>query len=122
MNYLHLENVSKLYGDKVLFKDISLQISRGQKVALVAKNGTGKSTLLRVIAGLEAPEGEKAKIEIRKDIRMGYLPQEPEFDKDDSILESVLASDHEVIQAIRRYQTLALEADSPCGYLCVFLS
>jgi ABC transport system ATP-binding/permease protein len=58
MNYLTLENVTKTYGEKVLFRNIQLQISKGQKVALVAKNGTGKTTLLRVIAGLEAPEGE----------------------------------------------------------------
>ena len=53
MNYLSLENVTKTYGDKILFRDVNLQIGRGQKVALVAKNGTGKTTLLRVIAGLE---------------------------------------------------------------------
>ena len=59
MNYLTLENVSKTYGEKVLFDNISLRINQGQKVALIAKNGTGKSTLLRVISGQEAGEGEK---------------------------------------------------------------
>ena len=75
MNYLTLENVSKSYGDKVLFNKINLQISKGQKIALVAKNGSGKSTLLRVIGGQEAPEGETAKILVRKDIKIGFLWQ-----------------------------------------------
>jgi len=79
VNYLSLENVSKTYGDKVLFKDLNLQISLGDKVALVAKNGTGKTTLLKVIAGIEAGEGEVCKIQVRKGIRIGFLEQEPVF-------------------------------------------
>ena len=73
MNYLTLENVTKTYGEKVLFDGIALQISKGQKVALVAKNGTGKSTLLRVISGTEPSEGEKSKVMLAKNIKLGMI-------------------------------------------------
>lgn len=108
MNYLTLENVTKTYGEKVLFENISLQVNQGQKVALVAKNGTGKSTLLRVIAGQEAPEGETAKILVRRDIRIGYLVQEPDFYEEDTILDAVFDSEHPKIQAIKRYELAML--------------
>ncbi len=108
MNYLTLENVTKSYGEKVLFENLSLQINQGQKVALVAKNGTGKSTLLRVIAGEEAPEGETAKILMRRGIRIGYLVQEPDFYEEDNILDAVFDSEHPKIQAIKRYELALL--------------
>lgn len=108
VNYLTLENVTKSYGEKVLFENLSLQINQGQKVALVAKNGTGKSTLLRVIAGEEAPEGETAKILMRRGIRIGYLVQEPDFYEEDNILDAVFDSEHPKIQAIKRYELALL--------------
>ena len=96
--------MTKTYGEKVLFQNISLQISKGQKVALVAQNGSGKTTLLRVIAGQEAPEGEAAKVMPYRDVRIGYLEQEPDFFEGHTILEAVLDSDNDIIQAIRRYE------------------
>ena len=104
MLYLSLENVTKTYGEKVLFKDLSLQINKGQKVALVAKNGSGKTTLLRVVAGLEAPEGEAAKVLLSRELRLGYLEQEPDFTPGQTILEAVLDSETPMVQAIRRYE------------------
>ena len=79
MNYLTLENVTKTYGDKVLFENVTLHINHGDKVALVAKNGTGKTTLLRLIAGQESGEGEKYSILLHKGIRVGYLQQDPQL-------------------------------------------
>ena len=96
--------MTKTYGEKVLFQNISLQISKGQKVALVAQNGSGKTTLLRVIAGQEAPEGEAAKVMAYRDVRIGYLDQEPDFFEGHTVLEAVLDSDNDIIQAIRRYE------------------
>ncbi len=104
MNYLNLEDVSKMYGEKVLFDNISLQVNQGQKIALVAKNGSGKTTLLRVIAGEEAPEGETAKVYLHRDVRIGFLNQDPEFFEEHTILEAVLDSDNEMIQAVRAYE------------------
>lgn len=113
MNYLTLENVTKTYGEKVLFRNLSLQISKGQKVALIAKNGTGKTTLLRVIAGLESGEGENCHIQLRRDIRIGYLQQEPEFNEGLTVMETVFHGDNPLIQAIRRYESALLHPDQP---------
>ena len=93
MDLIRLENVTKMYGEKALFLNIDLRINRGQKVALVAKNGAGKSTLLRVMAGLEQPEGETAGVRLHRDIRLGYLPQEPELFDRHSVLDAVLDAD-----------------------------
>ncbi len=111
MNYLNLEDVTKMYGEKVLFDNISLQINQGQKIALVAKNGSGKTTLLRVIAGEEAPEGETAKVYLHKDVRIGFLNQDPEFFEEHTILEAVLDSENAMIQAVRAYEYAMLFPD-----------
>ncbi len=104
MQYLKLESVSKSYGEKVLFKDLDFTMSQGDKIALIAKNGSGKSTLLRIIGGEEAPEGEKARVILNKDVKMGFVDQDPAFKLDSTILETVLDSDNEKIQAIRSYE------------------
>ena len=111
MNYLTLENISKAYGEKVLFSNISLHIDKGQKIALVAKNGTGKSTLMRVVNGSEAPEGENAKIELRKDIRIGFLVQDPDFKSYHSIMDAVFDSDNEKVKAIKAYEKALLNTE-----------
>ena len=108
MNYLTLENITKSYGEKTLFRNVNLQVNKGQKVALIAKNGSGKTTLMRVIAGTEPGEGENAKIQFRKEIRIGYLPQEPEFHPSHNVLDAVFDSDTETIKAIRRYELALL--------------
>ncbi len=113
MNYLTLENVTKTYGEKVLFENISLQISKGQKIALVAKNGTGKSTLLRVIAGVEQPEGEQATILLRRDVRVGYLVQDPEFADKATVIDAVLDSDNPMIQVVKQYELAMLGIGEP---------
>lgn len=104
MIYLSLEHVNKSYGEKLLFSDLNLQISKGQKIALVAKNGSGKSTLMRIITNEEAPEGENSKVFLHKEISIGFLPQDPQFDSKYSILEAVLDSSNPVITAIRNYE------------------
>jgi ABC transport system ATP-binding/permease protein len=111
MNYLSLENVTKTYGEKVLFRNIQLQINKGQKVALVAKNGTGKTTLLRVIAGLETGEGENFRVYLRRDIRIGYLQQEPEFNEGLTVMETIFHTDNPLIKAIRRYEEALLHPE-----------
>jgi len=113
VNYLTLENVTKTYGEKVLFENISLQISKGQKIALVAKNGTGKSTLLRVIAGVEQPEGEQATILLRRDVRVGYLVQDPEFADKATVIDAVLDSDNPMIQVVKQYELAMLGIGEP---------
>lgn len=108
MNFLTLENISKSYGEKVLFDSVNLQINEGQKVALVAKNGSGKTSLLRIIAGVEASEGVNSRILIKKGARIGWLPQDPEFQAGATILEAVLNSDDPKIKAIRQHEEALL--------------
>ena len=112
MNYLTLENVTKTYGEKTLFNNITLHIDKGQKIALVAKNGTGKSTLLRVLSGIEGSEGENSEIIIRKDIRTGILNQEPDLDPQHTILESVFSSDSPQMKALRDYEYALLRPEN----------
>ncbi|PHN03095.1 ABC-F family ATP-binding cassette domain-containing protein [Flavilitoribacter nigricans] len=113
MNYLTLENVSKMYGEKVLFDNISLQVNQGQKIALVAKNGSGKSTLLRVIAGKEPPEGENSKVELHRSVNLRFLDQDPDFYEEHTILEAVFDSDNPMIQAIKEYERTLLFKTEP---------
>ncbi len=111
MNYLTLEHATRMYGEKVLFENIDLQINQGEKIALVAKNGSGKTTLLRVLAGLEPPEGETAARRVDRDLRIGYLEQAPEFDPSLSVMETIFASDNEMIRTIRRYEKAMLHPE-----------
>jgi ABC transport system ATP-binding/permease protein len=111
MNYLTLDNVSKSYGPKILFKDISLLINKGERIALVAKNGTGKTSLLRVLAGTEGVEGETAKILFAKGISVGYLEQDPILNETLTAIEAVFDSDNRNIQAIKNYEKALLEND-----------
>ncbi len=114
MNFLTLENVSKSYGEKLLFQNISLHIDKGHKIGLIAKNGTGKSTLMRVIAGKEGSEGEGAKITIRKDIRIGWLDQEPLFPPGMDVLGAVLDPSNPLVRVVQRYEkALLLHNENP---------
>lgn len=112
MNYLTLENIKKSYGEKVLFKGLDLQVNKGQKIALVAKNGAGKSTLIRVIAGAEPSEGETSSVTFRKGIRVGWLPQEPDFLPSHTVLEAVLDSDNEMVKAVKNYEEAMMHPEN----------
>ena len=111
MNYLTLENVSRSYGEKMLFQDVSLMINKGEKVALIAKNGSGKTTLMKVIAGIEPSEGVSSKVLFRRDIRIGFLQQEPEFYEKHNALEAIFDSDMEVVQVVKNYERALLYPD-----------
>ncbi|MFZ4560904.1 MAG: ABC-F family ATP-binding cassette domain-containing protein [Saprospiraceae bacterium] len=117
MNYLSLEHVSKMYGEKVLFDQITLQINKGQKVALVAKNGSGKSTLLRIAAGVERSEGEASRVFLHRNARIAFLDQDPEFYEHHTVLEAALDSDTPLVQAIKRYENALLLAGENQGEL-----
>jgi ATP-binding cassette subfamily F protein uup len=112
VNYLTLENVTKSYGEKVLFRNVNLQLNKGQKVALIAKNGSGKTTLLKVVAGAEPSEGETSQVLLRRDVRVGYLPQDPDFYHGHNALEAVFDSDSEIIKTIERYERAMLHPEN----------
>lgn len=119
MQYLSLENVSRSYGDKVLFKNVNLSISKGDKIALVAKNGSGKTTLLKVIGGDEGSDGENAKIIISKEIKTSFLNQDPIFNPNATVLETIFDSDNESIIAVRDYEKALLMNDDALLQKCV---
>ena len=109
MNYLKAQNITKIYGDKVLFKEIDIHINKGQKVALVARNGTGKTSLLNILTGLDSSDGEGS-VYIHKDIKLGFLAQNPGLNEEDTVLQSVFYSDNPVLEAIRNYETTLLKS------------
>lgn len=99
---LSVENIDKSYGTLVLFENLSFGINQGQKMALIAKNGTGKTSLLEIIAGADQPDaGQVVK---RNDVKVGYLPQEPNLDPQLTVEESIFAADNETLQVINRYE------------------
>ena len=104
MNYLSAENISKNYGEKVLFQDLSIGISQGQKVALVGVNGSGKSSLLRVLAMIDQPDA--GSVSIRRGIRMEFLEQDPVFDDQLTVIETLFQSDNPAVAAVREYESL----------------
>jgi ATP-binding cassette subfamily F protein uup len=111
LNYLTLENVEKSYGEKLLFKIDSLYINKGEKLALIAKNGSGKTSLLNLIAGDQSAEGEHARILIRKDLRIAYLKQDPDFNPNWTIQETVFLSDNPKMKAVMAYEAAVASKD-----------
>ena len=111
MHYLTIENANKSFGDKILFQDVSLMINKGEKIALIAPNGSGKSTLLRMIAGIEKPEGENAKYLVAKNLTIAFLDQDPNFNPESTIIDSVLDADLPAIKAVRNYELAQLHAE-----------
>lgn len=109
MHYLSAENLTKSYGVAPLFRNISFNISEGDKIALIARNGTGKTSLLKILAGKDFPD--EGKLWIHKDVTIALFEQEPSFDEEKTILENVLHSRHPVMQTIRRYEAAVEKND-----------
>ena len=103
MNYLSVEQLSKSYHEQPLFDNITFGIDQGQKVALVGRNGSGKTTLLRIIAGAESPDS--GRVVFRKGIRVGYLPQNPDFTTHLTIRDYIFSVDNELLATISAYES-----------------
>lgn len=101
-SYLQIENLTKSYGDRILFDSITFGVNEGDKIGVIAKNGTGKSTLLKIISGKESPDD--GKITYRNDLRVGILDQMPEFSTDATVLDSCLLDNSETAQIIAKYE------------------
>lgn len=111
MNLLSAETISKAYTERWLFKDLSFGLSLGEKVALVGANGTGKSTLLKVLAGFIEPDtGEVRK---RTGISVGYLAQEPELDPNKTVEQTIYNEDNKMINLINEYEKAISDPDYP---------
>ena len=109
MNYLSVENLSKSYGIKELFNGLTYGMNKGQKVALIAKNGTGKSTLLKILAGKE--QADTGHFTFRKEVRVGYLEQSPVFDGDETVIEAVFNTSHPLALAVKEYEQCLVRSD-----------
>lgn len=109
-SYLQVENISKAYGDRVLFKDISFNINEGDKIALIAPNGTGKSTLLSILAGADSSDmgGE---VKFMKSIKVHFLEQDTHYNPDDTVFEVLFKGSAEVHDAIIEYENALLSGD-----------
>ncbi|MDR3600019.1 MAG: ABC-F family ATP-binding cassette domain-containing protein [Desulfosporosinus sp.] len=106
MNVLTAENLTKSYGEKTLFADVSFGIDDGEKIGIIGVNGTGKSTLLKIVAGIEWPE--QGKVTMGTNVRLEYLPQNPEFEETATVLQQVFKGNSPVMQLLREYE-MALE-------------
>ncbi len=106
MNYLSVENISKSYSHKILFENISFGIEKGQKVALVAKNGSGKTSLFNIL--IKKEQADSGIFSFRKGVQVGFLEQTPTLNENHSVLEAVLSSGNPVIRAVREYEQAML--------------
>jgi len=104
--YLQAENLSKRFGDQLLFENISFTIFEHQKVALIARNGTGKTTLMEILAGNDTPES--GQITKTGDIKIGYLKQIPDLDDNQTVFEAVFQSGDEMVKTIRNFEDAVL--------------
>jgi ATP-binding cassette subfamily F protein uup len=102
VNYLSVENISKSFGERTLFKDISFGINKDQKIAFIAKNGSGKTTIMSIINGLE--ESDTGQVVLRKGIKMAFLSQNNNLQEELTIEESIFASDNETLKVIEAYE------------------
>ncbi len=109
-SFLQVENLTKSYGDRILFADITFGVFEGDKVGLIAKNGTGKSTLLNILSGKEDYDG--GKITFRNDLRVSILEQMPSFDNDATVIEACMRDNSKMARGISQYEQALLSGDS----------
>jgi len=109
MNFLSIENLTKSYGERMIFADLTFGIDQGQKVAIVAKNGSGKTTMMRCIMGMEPVDS--GKVTFRKDIRVAFMEQTENMREDQTILESIFDHDLPELKLIKEYNIAVAKND-----------
>ena len=118
MNYLSVENISKAYGERVLFENISFGINKDQKVAFVAKNGTGKTSILNILTGRDT--SDSGQVVTRKDLHVAYLAQDDALDSNLTIEEVVFSSDNPTLKVIQQYEAALENPDDGDAYQRAF--
>jgi len=118
VNYLSVENISKSFGERVLFDNISFGINKDQKIAFIAKNGSGKTTIMSIINGLDEPD--TGQVVLRKGIRMAFLSQDNNLQDELTIEESIFASDNETLKIIEAYEKALENPDNEEAYQKAF--
>ena len=109
-SFLQIEDLTKSYGDRILFESITFGVNEGDKIGVIAKNGTGKSTLLKIISGKET--ADEGKITFRSDLRVGILDQMPEFSTDATVLDSCLLDNSQTAKIIAQYEYALTNGDA----------
>lgn len=110
ISYLQIENLTKSYGDRMLFDSVTFGVNQGDKIGIIAKNGTGKSTLLNIISGREAPDS--GTVTFRNGLRVGIVDQNPELDESLPVIEACLDTDRPVSRAIADYESAITDGDT----------
>ncbi|MEL6811805.1 MAG: ABC-F family ATP-binding cassette domain-containing protein [Bacteroidota bacterium] len=118
MNYLSVEQISKSYGERVLFRDISFGINEGQKIGFVAKNGTGKTSLLNILSGDDTPD--EGRVVFRKNLSVAFLAQEPNLNPDLTVEQTIFSSEKPILKIISTYEKALLNPDDPEAYQKAF--
>ena len=118
MNYLSVEHIAKSYGERILFEDISFGINEGQKIGFVAKNGTGKTSLLNILSGVDTPD--KGAVVYRKNLNVAFLSQEPNLDLNLTIEQTILASENPILEVIQSYEKAILHPEQTENYQAAF--
>ncbi|SEC08452.1 ATP-binding cassette, subfamily F, uup [Maribacter dokdonensis] len=118
MNLLTVENISKSYGELVLFDNLSFGINKDQKIALIAKNGTGKTSILNILSGADTPDS--GQVNYRKSTRVSFLAQEPNMDPNLTVEETIFASDNEVLEVIKNYEKVLQNPEDADAYQKAF--
>jgi ATP-binding cassette subfamily F protein uup len=118
LNYISVEHIAKSYGTLRLFEDLSFGINQGQKIGLIAQNGSGKTSLLKLLAQVDQPD--QGEINFRNDIKIGFLSQEPDLAPNLSIEESILASDNQMLKIISQYEKALQNPDDQEAYQKAF--
>lgn len=111
MNYLKVEGLTKYYGEVCMFEEIEFAVNKSEKIALVAKNGTGKTTLLQILTGKDAPES--GTVYINPEVKLSYLPQEPEFDPESTVMDAIYSSADHIVTVVKEYEEAMLSGDMP---------
>ena len=118
MNYLSVENISKSFGERSLFNNLSFGINEGQKIGFVAKNGTGKTSILNILSGDEP--SDSGQVISRKNLKISFLPQEPILDSNATIEEIIQTSDNHIIKIITAYKEALENPEDSIGYQKAF--
>ncbi len=118
MNFINVENISKSYGETILFEGISFSIHKDQKIALVAKNGTGKTSLLNILAGKEVPDA--GQVIYRTNLVISFLEQEANFDENKTIEEIIFSADTTILKVIKAYELALLHPENEEAYQKAF--
>ena len=118
MNLLSVEGISKAYGERIIFEPLSFGMSKGQKIALIAKNGSGKTTILKIIAQQDTPD--QGLVNFRKGIQVSYLSQDPVLDPNKTVEEIILASGNQTLEVIATYEKALQNTEDTESYQKAF--